>query len=170
MVETERLRGQVPRPVHLPALRRLLPDPQVAASLWPGELGGTRTDEHVQVMLDYDQAHWGVHGFGPWLWARRGGDEVIARGGLERSVVDGRDEVEILYAVDSSHWRQGHATEIARKCVDVAFDVLGLDEVVAFTLPYNVGSRRVTTAAGLAYERDIVHAGLPHVLYRKRRP
>ncbi len=52
----------------------------------------------------------------------------------------------------------------------VAFDVLGLDEVVAITLPYNVGSPGVMTAAGLAYERDIVHAGLPHVLYRKRRP
>jgi RimJ/RimL family protein N-acetyltransferase len=37
---------------------------------------------------------------------------------------------------------------------------------VSFTLPHNAASRRVMEKAGLTYERDITHAGLPHVLYR----
>jgi RimJ/RimL family protein N-acetyltransferase len=32
-----------------------------------------------------------------------------------------------------------------------------------------VASRRVMEKLGMAYERDVVHAGLPHVLYRLRR-
>jgi len=40
---------------------------------------------------------------------------------------------------------------------------------VAFTLPTNVASRRVMDNAGFQYERDVVHADLPQVLYRARR-
>ncbi len=35
------------------------------------------------------------------------------------------------------------------------------------TLPDNLASRRVMGKAGFAYEREIEHAGLPHVLYRR---
>ena len=51
------------------------------------------------------------------------------------------------------------------ECVELAFGPLGLDRVVAFTLPDNVASRRVMAKAGFIYGRDIEHAGLPHVLY-----
>jgi ribosomal-protein-alanine N-acetyltransferase len=53
--------------------------------------------------------------------------------------------------------------------VRIGLEDVGLDELVAFTLPANVRSRRVMEKAGLGYEKDIVHAGLPHVLYRIRR-
>ena len=51
----------------------------------------------------------------------------------------------------------------------VAFDDLGLGEIVAFTLPTNVASRRVMDKSGFTFERKIEHAGLPHVLYRRAR-
>ena len=60
-------------------------------------------------------------------------------------------------------------TELAHACVEVGFEQLGLLEIVAFTLPDNIASRRVMEKAGFRYERDIVHAGLPHVLYRRQR-
>jgi [ribosomal protein S5]-alanine N-acetyltransferase len=37
---------------------------------------------------------------------------------------------------------------------------------VAFTLATNQASRRVMEKVGGQFESDIVHAGLPHVLYR----
>jgi RimJ/RimL family protein N-acetyltransferase len=55
---------------------------------------------------------------------------------------------------------------MARAAIDVAFDDLRLGEIVAFTLPNNVASRRVMEKTGFTYERQIVHVGLPHVLYR----
>ena len=45
---------------------------------------------------------------------------------------------------------------------------MGLEEIIAFTLPDNVGSRRVMEKSGFTYERDIVHAGVPHLLFRVR--
>jgi RimJ/RimL family protein N-acetyltransferase len=50
--------------------------------------------------------------------------------------------------------------------VRIGFDRLGFGSLVAITTPENVASQRVMRKAGLAYERDIVHAGVPHVLFR----
>ena len=43
---------------------------------------------------------------------------------------------------------------------------LGLDEVVAFTLPTNTPSRAVLERLGFTFAGDVVHADLLHVLYR----
>jgi [ribosomal protein S5]-alanine N-acetyltransferase len=90
----------------------------------------------------------------------------VARGGPHRTHVARRDEVEIGWTVVPERWKQGLATELGAASVDVAFGPLGLGDVVSYTLPDNVASRRVMEKLGFVYERDTVHAGLPHVLYR----
>ena len=42
-----------------------------------------------------------------------------------------------------------------------------LHELIAITLPDNHASRRVMEKASFAYDRDLEHAGLTHVLYRR---
>jgi hypothetical protein len=54
--------------------------------------------------------------------------------------------------------------------VDTGFQDLDLAELVALTLPHNAASRGVMEKVGFTYDRDIVHAGLAHVLYRLARP
>jgi ribosomal-protein-alanine N-acetyltransferase len=68
--------------------------------------------------------------------------------------------------VVADRWNEGFATELARASLQVGFTDLGLAEVIAFTLPDNLASRRVMEKAGFVYDREIIHAGLPHVLYR----
>jgi RimJ/RimL family protein N-acetyltransferase len=58
---------------------------------------------------------------------------------------------------------------MAREAVRVAFDVLEFDDVVAFTVHGNAASRAVMEKLGMAYEREVEHVGLPHVLYRLKR-
>jgi [ribosomal protein S5]-alanine N-acetyltransferase len=69
----------------------------------------------------------------------------------------------------ASFWGSGLATEMAGAILTVAFEHLGLADVVAFTLTTNQASRRVMEKVGCQFEREIVHAGLPHVLYRIKR-
>ena len=111
--------------------------------------------------------HWERHGFGMWLLRDRWTGAVVGRGGLQHTFVAGCDEIEVVWAIAPTRWGEGFATELARAAVGVAFDDLGLGEVVAFTLPTNVASRRVMEKSAFVYEREIVHAGLPHVLYRQ---
>jgi ribosomal-protein-alanine N-acetyltransferase len=80
--------------------------------------------------------------------------------------VGGRDEVEIAWAVAPERWGQGYATELGAAAVRVAFADLGLASVVAYTTPGNRASLRVMEKLGFEYEREVVHANLPHVLYR----
>ena len=43
-----------------------------------------------------------------------------------------------------------------------------LNNLVCFTLVDNNASRRVMEKAGFTFERELIHAGMPHVLYRRR--
>ena len=83
----------------------------------------------------------------------------------EHATVEGRDQIELAYAIRSDHWRKGFATEISIAALKHGFDELHLDQIVAFTLTHNRASRGVMEHCGFTYQRDIVHAGLPHVLY-----
>jgi [ribosomal protein S5]-alanine N-acetyltransferase len=155
------------RPVHRPEIVPLVNDPRVAAWIDPG--GEPATEREVEEWLASKDQHWEEHGFGQWLLRDSATGEMVGRGGLQHAHLGGRDEVEIGWAIVPRRWGQGLATEMALAAIEVAFGALELDEVVAFTLPHNLASRRVMEKSGFAFERDIEHAGLPHVLYRRRR-
>src|SRR5262245_10860701 len=160
-VGTERLLGERLRPGHVDELYALHRDPVAMATL-----GGVRSDEETQRWLAVNLGHWERHGFGLWVFRDRAGGRLVGRGGLRHVEVEGRDEVEVGYALLPAFWGRGLAAEIARLSVATGLGPLGLGSVIAFTLPDNRRSRRVMEKAGFVYERDVVHAGLPHVLYR----
>lgn len=166
-VETVRMVGVRPRAEHGPDVVALWRHPRVIPTLWPTSDGPTEAE--VLAMHDRAIEHWRRHGFGTWILRDRETDAMVGRGGLQHTHVAGRDEVEAAWAIVPERWGQGLATELARKSADVAFTVLGLKEVVAFTLPHNAASRRVMEKTGFVYEQETEHAGLPHVLYRLRR-
>jgi [ribosomal protein S5]-alanine N-acetyltransferase len=166
-VETDRMILERLRLEHAPEHLRLLRDPRVAATLWPRR--GLPTEADVIDGLAAKVDHWDRHGFGMWLLRDRETGEMVGRGGLQYTFTAGLNDVEAGWAVVPERWGQGLATELALACVEVAFDQLDLFEIVAFTLPDNHASRRVMEKSGFVYERDIVHAGLPHVLYRQGR-
>jgi RimJ/RimL family protein N-acetyltransferase len=144
-------------------VHQFLSDPEVAKWLRPAGVSGPFTLEECVASIPAQVAHWTAHGFGPWLaWD---GDACVGRCLLKHSIVDGRGEVEIGWAVARSYWGRGVATSMGRHALAAAAE-RGVTNVVAFTRVDNHASQRVMQKLGLAYERDIVHAGLPHVLYR----
>jgi RimJ/RimL family protein N-acetyltransferase len=166
-VETERLVGCRPLARDAEELHVVLGDPRAADWLWPGALGGPRTPAQVRSILVRDMDHWKRHGFGPWVVRDRATGALVGRVGLVRATVARRDEVEVAWLIAPDRWGQGLATEMATAALDAGLGPLGLESVVAFTLADNVASRRVMERIGMSYERDIEHAGLPHVLYRR---
>jgi [ribosomal protein S5]-alanine N-acetyltransferase len=96
----------------------------------------------------------------------RADGRFVGRAGLLNTYVGGNDEVELAYGLMAEYWGRGLATEMAKEVLSVAFEQFGLADVVCFTLTTNRASQRVMEKAGFEYERDVVHAGRPHVLYR----
>src|SRR3954447_8497583 len=163
-VATARLVGRRPEPGDALAYARIFTDPRVPEETWPEHL---RTTDRARSLLDGLIAHWERWRFGPWTLLLEG--EIIGYDGLRHADVGGRPEIELMWFLDADHWGRGYATEMAREAVRVAFEVLELDELVAQTVDVNRASRGVMEKLGMRHEGDVMHAGLPHVIYRLRR-
>jgi RimJ/RimL family protein N-acetyltransferase len=166
-VETERLLATRVAQDDADELTLLLRDPRVKKTLF--------TNRHVPTGIEITadiigkNEHWDAYGFGVWTLRDRSTGEFVGRAGMQHTPVTGEDEVELLWVIAPARWNQGLATEIARCAVEIAFEALGLERLIAFTLVDNHASRRVMEKAGLSYDRDIDHVGLRHALYRRVR-
>ena len=132
-------------------------------------LGGVRDTAGTVTYLETNVKHWADHGFGMWMLRDAATNAVVGRAILRHLAVEGVDEVEVGYGLLPEYWGRGLATEIAQACVRIGFQQLRLRSIVAITTPPNIASQRVMEKAGLAYDRDIVHAGVTHVLFRTSR-
>lgn len=141
-------------------------DPKVMSTLsadgkvWPPDESAGLFQRHLD--------HWTEHGFGTWVFRDPAG-AFLGRAGLRSLDVGNGPEVELFYGVDSGAWGRGLATEMARELIRVAFDELGLDALIAFTLPTNAASRRVLDKCGFEQDGEITHAGLGHLLFRLKK-
>lgn len=128
------------------------------------------------------RTHWEDHGFGPWVVELPGEAPFIGVVGLSnlRFALPFAPAVEAAWRLAHRYWGKGYAYEAARAAIDDGFARLGLREIVAFTVPANVASRRVMEKLGMtrdpAEDFDFEHPRLPpghplrrHVLCRLRR-
>ena len=161
---TSRLRAERVTAAHWLDLRRMDENEAFMALL-----GGVRDTAGTVAYLEMNVKHWADHGFGMWMLRDGASSAVVGRAILRHLEVEGVDEVEVGYGFMPEYWGRGLATEIAQACVRIGCEQLGLPSLVAITTPPNLASQRVMTKAGLAYERDIVHAGVPHMLFRIHR-
>lgn len=158
---TARLRAERLSPGHLAALRGMDRDPQFMALL-----GGPRDEAQTAAYLARNLQHWDDYGFGLWILREAGEPRVAGRALLRHLLVEGQDEVELGYGFHPEFWGCGLGTEIATACLRVGREQLRLPSVVAITRSVNLASQRVLTKAGLVYERDVTHEGIPHLLFR----
>ncbi len=148
-------------------LRRLHQDPVAMATLSVD--GQPLAEEQTRASLRGSLEHWERHGFGVWTFREQADGAFVGYCGLWCVVVEGCDEVELLYALLPAYWGRGLATEMAAAVLDIGFRRLGLTDIIAYTLTSNRASQRVMEKSGFNYEREIVHVGLPHVLYRLKK-
>jgi ribosomal-protein-alanine N-acetyltransferase len=143
-------------------------DSRVMATLAPADVpnGGVLPDEETRHFLRRHLDHWDRHGYGFWMFRDKADDRFVGRAGLHNANAGGNEEVELAYALMAECWGSGFATEMAQGILVVAFGRLRMTEVVCFTLTTNRASQRVMEKVGFEYECDIVHARLPHVLYK----
>jgi RimJ/RimL family protein N-acetyltransferase len=123
------------------------------------------------------QEHFARHGFGLWAVELPGMAPFIGFVGLSHVPFTAHftPAVEVGWRLARSFWGRGYASEAAAAVVGFGFARLGLKQIVSFTVPANVRSRRVMERLGMTCDTadDFDHPGLPeghplrpHVLYR----
>jgi RimJ/RimL family protein N-acetyltransferase len=124
--------------------------------------------------LAFADEHWQRHGFGPWTVVTKQGGEPVAVVDLHYAGegIDGvgADEIEVGWVVAVAARGRGVATEAAAAAIGYAFDVLGFDEVVAYTSPDNAASLRVMEKLGMVVRGEgRSRDGKPAVIFVARR-
>ena len=115
---------------------------------------GVRTLEDARGYIDRGpRSLYQKLGFGLWLVALKDGDVPIGMCGLIKR--DTLDDVDLGYAFLPAFRGQGYARESAEAARDYAFEVLGLDRLVAITDPANDPSGKLLERLGFRFEDTI---------------
>ncbi len=172
-IVTPRLRLRRWRPADLEPFAALNADPAVME-----HFPSTLSREESEAMFGRMEEHFKKHGYGLWAVEVRGQAPFIGYIGLAVPSFEASFTpcVEIGWRLARPWWGQGLATEGARAALAYGFERLGLEEIVAFTVPGNTRSRRVMEKLGMRYSEDFAHprieVGHPlrrHVLYRLKK-
>jgi len=175
VLETERLLLRRWKDSDRQPFSRLNADPRVMEFM-PSRLSREESDR----LVDQIESHFRKRGFGLYAVELRQDHSFIGFIGLAVPFLRAHFTpcVEIGWRLSADYWGQGLATEGAREVMRHAFERLGLEELVSFTVPANVRSRRVMEKLGMTYQPadEFDHPRLPeghplrrHVLYRLRR-
>lgn len=93
------------------------------------------------------------YGFGMYLAEIKSSKTAIGLCGLLKR--ETLEDVDIGFAFHPDFCGHGYAKEAAQACMNYAHAQLGLDRLVAITLPTNESSIRLLAAIGMHYQQDI---------------
>lgn len=155
-----------------PALARLNADPAVMEH-FPAVLDAAQSN----ALVDRIEEGFERHGFGLWAVEARATGAFVGFTGLAvpSFTTAFTPCVEVGWRLAREAWGHGYAREAAAEAVRFGFTHAGLAEILSFTVPANVRSRRVMEALGMEHDAagDFDHPRLPpghplqrHVLYR----
>lgn len=170
MITTERMLLRCWKPDDLEPFAAMNADPEVMR-----HFPSTLNLEQTAAGMKRAEAHFERHGWG--LFAAEHEGEFIGYVGLFHVPFQAHftPAVEIGWRLKRSHWNRGLASEAARACLEFGFRDAGLKEIVSFTIPVNLPSRRVMEKIGMRHDLngDFEHPKVPaghvmrrHVLYR----
>ncbi len=127
-----------------PALARLATDPEVIR--WIAD-GRPWADVEIAAFLDRQRRLLRARGICLGAVVERTTGEIVGLGGLQP--LGTTDDVEVGWWLAPSRWGRGYATEMGEAAIRFAFDVAGLERVVAVARPENARSIRVMERLGL---------------------
>lgn len=154
-------------------MAQLNADPRVM-EFFPQLLTREKSDD----LVDRVEAKLLEHGYGFWAVEIPGVASCAGFIGLSIPPFEAHFTpcVEIGWRLAAEHWGQGYATEGARAAMKHGFETLNLREIVSFTTPENLSSRKLMEKLGMTHDpaENFDHPSFPAnhpmrnlVLYRK---
>jgi RimJ/RimL family protein N-acetyltransferase len=117
---------------------------------FPAPLSRAESDAFVDRIV----RRWEDDGLGLWAVERREDHRFLGFTGLvvEYSGMPFGPAIEIGWRFAAGAWGSGYATEAARAALRYGFEVAGLDEIMSWTVPANLASRRVMERIGMVHD------------------
>ena len=136
-------------------------DPEV--NRYTGESGNVSIKETEKRIVENVFGDYEKYGYGRLAVVLKSENKFIGFTGLK--YLEDMDEVDLGYRFMKAYWGKGFATESAKACLNLAFEKLQLNRLIAMVLPENTASIRVLEKLNFEYEKDIFEDDLIVKLY-----
>ena len=160
-ITTANLNGYIIQPVCFDIYKKMFQEPEFINCF-----GVAMSDEQLQKILIRDTSFWDKYGFAPLVWFDKTNHKFVGEGGLNHTIVEDRQEIELTYSLSKDCWGKGLAVEIGEFAINYAFNILKLDSIVCFTMTKNHRSLKVMHKLNFTYEKNFIHFDLLHSLFR----
>jgi RimJ/RimL family protein N-acetyltransferase len=135
----------------------MVSDPEVTRFL---PAGPAPTMEQAQRVIGERQAMERELGHAMWAVDDKATGTFVGQCGL-RPVDEGAGpEIDLAYHYTRASWNRGYGTEAAIAVIAHGLGPVGLDAIMAVTLPENIGSWRIMQNAGMRYAGLVDYYGL----------
>jgi [ribosomal protein S5]-alanine N-acetyltransferase len=161
-LETQRLVLREFQQQDAQVLAPILADPQVMKFSPTGVLSLSQTQEKIEGFIDsYREL-----GFGKWAVILKKNRQLIGYCGVAVDCIDGKDEKELGYRLDSRFWGQGLATEAATTAIRHGFAQFKFPYILGIVEQANTASVRVLQKIGMCYDRETIFDEIRMDVYR----
>ena len=148
ILTTQRLRLEPFNDSHLAGLNAVNRDPEVMRYI----TGKPETLENTAAAIARVKKRWAEWGFSWWSFIELETDEIIGSGCIQYLGGDTANPLEIGWRLRQDKWRQGLASEAARRMAAFAFETVGGDSLCAVCHQENLGSARVMQRLGMQFQ------------------
>lgn len=132
---------------------------------------GVKTNEEARSLFEQFLSHQKKFGHSLGKVIDKSDGSFIGLGGVVHyALEENNPTVEVGYWLNPPYWGKGYASEIAKHCVDWAFENLAIDRIVGVTDPENSASQRVLQKAGLVPEGTADYKGREVQLFSRKAP
>lgn len=128
---------------------------------YTGDKAFDNVEDAQNFLLNYKEYE--KYGFGRWAIISKDDQQFLGWSGLKYHPET--NEVDLGFRIFEGFWNQGIATETAKACVDYAFSVLNLKQIIGRAMPENLASITVLEKCGMTFSKDILFDGQKAVQY-----
>jgi RimJ/RimL family protein N-acetyltransferase len=129
----------------------------------------TRSRDEASAWIERNIALYLSHGFGSWFIEDVRTRDFLGYAGIRPLVLDGAEEVEMVWHISKQHCNRGVATYAAEVCRDLAFHRFGIERLVATIDPAHAASMRVASRIGMEQEKGSEVDGWACLVYSLER-
>lgn len=159
-IETPRLVLRPFSPADAPAVVQLDGDPDVARFMKAPRFSEA---EMAEVLSRYAKRY-AEAGYGLLAGVLKTTGTLVGRYGLQRTPLDGVEELELTYATRPDYRGRGYAREATEAILEAAKQE-GIARLIALIFPDNERSLRLAEGVGFRFERDVVYRETEMRLY-----
>jgi [ribosomal protein S5]-alanine N-acetyltransferase len=154
ILETGRLILRRQQAADISFLTELWSDPVVTRYL-----GGPRDRDWLQTVFEETAADPFAEQYDLWPVVEVETGQVVGHCGLLDKEVEGKTEIELTYILSPAVWGKGYATEIGQAIKQYAFEIMGLERLIALIEPDNQQSEKVAVKLGMSFEKELIRPG-----------